>query len=248
LPGPPERASIIVKSGIISRKFQKRFYRPSDPWIADIMCGRYTCKSDIEEIADIIPGKFNYPEFSPSYNIAPSQKSLIATYEEGEYDGELAIWGLVPHWMKDPSRPFINARSETIFEKPSFKYLYKNNRCVAIADGFYEWAVIGGAKQPVYFYLDEGKPFGFAGYWEKDRESESKTFVIMTADANEDVSPYHHRMPVMLTKPEIEAWLKDGNPAVLKPFPYPLKSHVVSRAVNSPKNNSAELIVPYVES
>ena len=211
------------------------------------MCGRYTCKSDIEEIADIIPGKFNYPEFSSSYNIAPSQRSLIATYEDGEYNGELAIWGLVPHWMKDPRRPFINARSETIFEKPSFKYLYKEHRCVAIADGFYEWAKTDGAKQPFYFCLPDHKPFGFAGYWERDRGSDARTFVIMTADANEDVEPYHHRMPVMLKKAEIEAWLKDGNPSVLKPFPYPLESYPVSRAVNSPKNNSAELIVPKKE-
>ena len=209
------------------------------------MCGRYTCKSDIEEISDTIPGKFNYPEFSPSYNVAPSQRSLIATYGDGEYDGELAKWGLVPFWMKDPKKPFINARSETIFEKPSFKYLYEKNRCVAIADGFYEWATINGEKQPVYFYTEDQKPFGFAGYWENDRESDAKTFVIMTTDANEEVRPYHHRMPVMLTKPEIEAWLKDGNPAVLKPFEYPLESHIVSRMVNSPKNNSAELIVPY---
>lgn len=213
------------------------------------MCGRYTCKSDIEEIADIIPGKFNYPEFSKSYNIAPSQRSLIATFDEdsGEYEGELAKWGLVPHWMKDAKKPFINARSETIFEKPSFKYLYKNHRCVAIADGFYEWAVIDDIKRPVYFYREDQKPFGFAGYWEKDRESDGKTFVIMTADANEDVEPYHHRMPVMLTKPEIEAWLEEGNASVLKPFPYTLESHVVSREVNSPKNNSPELIVPYKE-
>ncbi|MCO6511870.1 MAG: SOS response-associated peptidase [Aridibacter famidurans] len=213
------------------------------------MCGRYTCKSEIEEIADIIPGKFNYPEFSKSYNIAPSQPALIATFDEesGEYDGELAKWGLVPHWMKDPKKPFINARSETIFEKPSFKYLYKNHRCVAIADGFYEWAVIDDVKQPVYFYREDQKPFGFAGYWENDRESDGRTFVIMTADANDDVEPYHHRMPVMLTKPEIEAWLKEGNASVLKPFPYPLQSHIVSRAVNSPLNNSAELIVPYKE-
>jgi len=211
------------------------------------MCGRYTCKSEIEEIADIIPGRFNYPEFSKSYNIAPSQPSLIATFEDGEYNGELAKWGLVPHWMKDPRKPFINARSETIFEKPSFKYLYKNHRCVAIADGFYEWAMIDGTKQPVYFYREDGKPFGFAGYWEKDRESDGKTFVIMTADANEEVRPFHHRMPVMLTKPEIEGWLKDGNPSVLRPFDHPMSHHIVSRAVNSPANNSAELIVPYKE-
>ncbi len=213
------------------------------------MCGRYTMTSTIEEISEVIPGKFQYPLFTPSFNIAPSQKALIATYGDDQYIGELAKWGLVPHWMKDPKKPFINARSETIFEKPSFKYLYRDHRCVAIADGFFEWSMFDDVKRPVYFYLKDRQPFGFAGYWERDREEEDlKTFVIMTTDSNKDVEDFHHRMPVLLTKEGIKAWLEKGDKGVLRPFEEPLLNHVVSRIVNSPSNDVPECIEPRKES
>jgi len=207
------------------------------------MCGRYTATTNIEELSEVIPGKFQYPLFSPSYNIAPSQKAPIATFDHDSYIGDSAKWGLVPHWMKNPKKPFINARSETIFEKPSFKYLYRNNRCVVLADGFYEWAMFEGVKRPVYFYIADKKPFGFAGYWENDRKEEGvKSFVIMTTEANKDVEAFHHRMPVMLTKDGIEAWLRDGEKSVLCPYEFPILHHVVSRAVYSPAHNNAECI------
>ncbi len=211
----------------------------------EIMCGRYTVTATIEELTEIIPGKFQYPLFAPSYNIAPSQKALISTYSDDVYNGELAKWGLVPHWMKNPKKPFINARSETIFEKPSFKYLYGKNRCVVLADGFYEWAVFDSVKRPVYFHLEKRKPFAFAGYWEHDRNDETgKTFVIMTTDANKDVEQFHHRMPVMLTKEGVAAWLEKGDKTVLRPFELPIFSHIVSRAVNSPSHNAPDCIEP----
>ena len=209
------------------------------------MCGRYTATTNIEELSEVIPGKFQYPLFTPSYNIAPSQKAPIATYDDDAYKGELAKWGLVPHWMKDPKKPFINARSETIFEKPSFKYLYRKNRCVALADGFYEWSMFDDVKRPVYFYLPDHRPFAFACYWERDRADEAgKTFVIMTTDSSADVEAFHHRMPVMLTKEGVEGWLKDGDKEVLRPFDKPILNHVVSRIVNSPANNGAACIEP----
>ncbi len=209
------------------------------------MCGRYTATSNIEELSEVIPGKFQYPLFTPSYNIAPSQKSLISTFDGKDYHGELAKWGLVPHWMKDPKKPFINARSESVFEKPSFKYLYNNNRCVVPADGFFEWSMFDGVKRPVYFYLEGRNPFAFAGFWERDREVENaKTFVIVTTDASEDVSDFHHRMPVMLTKEGVAAWLAEGEKSVLRPFEGKINSHVVSRIVNSPANNTPACIEP----
>ncbi|MDH3529831.1 MAG: SOS response-associated peptidase [Acidobacteriota bacterium] len=212
------------------------------------MCGRYTATTNIEELSEVIPGKFQYPLFTPSYNIAPSQKAPIVMFEDESYRGEPAKWGLVPHWMKDAKKPFINARSETIFEKPSFKYLYRNNRCVALADGFYEWSMFGDVKRPVYFYLEEHRPFAFAGYWENDRSEEhGKTYVIMTTDANKDVEEFHHRMPVMLDKQGVEAWLRGGRKEVLRPFEGPVLHHLVSRIVNSPANNTEECIVPKEE-
>ncbi len=212
------------------------------------MCGRYTVKSSIEEISDLIPGKFDYPLFAPNYNVAPSQKSLIATYAEEKYIGKMAKWGILPHWMKQKRSPFINARSETAFVKPSFRGLYKNNRCVVIADGFYEWTSIGGKKQPVYFYLKNQRPFAFAGFWQEDRESESLTFIIMTTEANEVIEQFHARMPVILEKKGIEAWLEEGNKEVLMPYNDKIQHHFVSPMVNSPKNNSEECIIPYDES
>ncbi|NNE65329.1 MAG: SOS response-associated peptidase [Pyrinomonadaceae bacterium] len=209
------------------------------------MCGRYTATTNIEELSEVIPGKFQYPLFTPSYNIAPSQKAPIVTFTDDEYHGELAKWGLVPHWMKNPKKPFINARSESIFEKPSFKYLYAKNRCVVLADGFYEWSMFGNTKRPVYFYLENHKPFAFAGYWERDREEKDlRTFVIMTTEAAEDVSNFHHRMPVMLNKQGVEAWLRGGRKEVLRPFAEPIKHHIVSRIVNSPANNTPDCVLP----
>lgn len=214
------------------------------------MCGRYTCKSDIEEISEIIPGKFNYPEISKSYNIAPSQHSLIVTYADQEFAGRSARWGLLPPWLKGKANPFINARSETAFEKPSFKNLYKNNRCVAVADGFYEWVKRrSGQKQPVYFYLPDHRPFGFAGFHQTDQETGDETFVIMTAAANDEVKPVHDRMPVILDREGIDRWLRLGEREVIGSYRSGvIKNHFVAPIVNSPRNNSEECIIPYEES
>ena len=207
------------------------------------MCGRYAVKSDIEEISELFKGKFRYPEIRPNYNVAPSQKALIVLHDDEGYEGELAKWGLLPHWMKADRKPFINARSETVLEKPSFKYLMKGNRCVVPADGFYEWKKVAGGKQPVFFHLD--KPFAFAGFWEKDKESDEKTFLILTTEANETVKPVHSRMPVILEEFQISAWLEDGNDAVFDSVASDfLQYHDVSTAVNSPRNNSEDLLKP----
>ncbi|MCW5962289.1 MAG: SOS response-associated peptidase [Pyrinomonadaceae bacterium] len=205
------------------------------------MCGRYAVKSDIEEISELFPGKFKYPEFRPNYNVAPSQKALIVLKNDDVFEGIYAKWGLLPSWMKADRKPFINARSETVLEKPSFKYLMKSNRCVIPADGFYEWKKVAGGKQPVFFHLD--KPFAFAGFWEKDKESDDKTFLILTTEANETVKPVHSRMPVILEEFQIQSWLEDGDDSVFRSVASDsLEFYEVSMEVNSPKNNSADLL------
>lgn len=208
------------------------------------MCGRYALKSTIEEISEIFHGRFNYPEIAPSYNIAPTQKSLIATGGPDEYLGELAEWGLVPHWMKEKKRGFINARSETFDVKPSFKNLYPKKLCAVLADGFFEWATIEGVKRPVYFYLKNRKPFAFAGLWE--HAEEGKTFTILTTEANPVVAEFHERMPVVLPDGDhIERWVTEGDKELLAPLDPGLTSfHVVSRVANSPHNNTPECIEP----
>lgn len=208
------------------------------------MCGRYTLSSSGEEIAQIVKGKLSYPKFGKSYNIAPSQHTLIITLGDGEYSGELAYWGLVPVWMKEARKPFINARAETVLEKPSFKYLYKNHRCVVPADGFYEWETVNGKKRPVYFHLPQRRPFAFAGFWEKDREHEGeKSFVVMTTSANSFMKPIHDRMPVILDADGVEAWLRGGDTGVLTTPPDGLlEADRVSTMVNSPANNNHHCI------
>lgn len=211
------------------------------------MCGRYTLSSGPDEIGELVKGKLSYPKFGKSYNIAPSQHSLIITLGDGGFHGELAYWGLVPSWMKEPKKPFINARAETILVKPSFKYLYKNHRCVVPADGFYEWETVKGKKRPVYFHLPERKPFAFAGFWERSREHEGqKTFVVMTTEANAFMRPVHDRMPVILDREGVEAWLCGGNTDVLATPPENLlECERVSAMVNSPANNNHHCIEPF---
>lgn len=210
------------------------------------MCGRYTLSAGPDEVSELVLGRFSYPKFGKSYNIAPSQHSLIVTSDEGIYRGELAYWGLVPAWMKEARKPFINARAETVLEKPSFKYLYKNHRCVVPADGFYEWEKTKGGKRPVYFHLPGRKPFAFAGFWEKSREHEgAKSFVIMTTEANDFMRPVHDRMPVMLDREGVEAWLREGDVDVLVTPPDGiLEADRVSTMVNSPTNNDHRCIEP----
>ena len=211
------------------------------------MCGRYTLSSGPEEVAELVKGKFNYPKFGKSYNIAPSQHSLIVTLKDDVFAGELAYWGLIPVWMKDPKKPFINARAETVLEKPSFKYLYKNHRCVVPADGFYEWEAVAGKKRPVYFHLPARKPFAFAGFWEKSREHEGeKCFVVMTTEANDFMRPVHDRMPVMLDRDGVGRWLRDGDMETLVTPPNELlEADRVSTMVNSPANNNHHCIEPF---
>ncbi len=167
-------------------------------------------------------------------------------------------WGLVPSWSKEAptSKGLINARAETITEKPSFREAFKSRRCIIPASGFYEWQKKGtGAKQPFYFYLKEKDVFGFAGLWEEWLNKLTgellETCTIITTEANEVLKPVHDRMPVIL-KPEnydewLDAKLKDTSrlQELLKPYPAKeMSSHAVSRSVNIPDSDSAELIVP----
>jgi putative SOS response-associated peptidase YedK len=171
-------------------------------------------------------------------------------------------WGLVPFWAKDPTigNRLINARAESLDEKPSFKYAFAKRRCLIVADGFYEWKKPeSGAKssQPYYFSLREGKAFVFAGLWESwqpkdDPESKLITCTIITTVANALVAKVHDRMPVILNAEDKWAWLREDNPAALKALLKPapddlLQAWEVSRAVNDPKNDSPECIKPLQE-
>lgn len=224
------------------------------------MCGRFTQKAPWEKVSRefSIANTPSKTLFEPRYNIAPTQ--IIAAVRELESTREAAElkWGLVPSWSKDESigNRMINARAETITEKPSFREAFRSRRCIIPASGFYEWQKAEkGAKQPFYFYLKDRELFGFAGLWEEWLDKQTgellETCTIITTEANEVLKPVHERMPVILKAQDYDEWLdpKERNTDKLQTLlaPYPAKemdSHPVSRSVNITTTNTAELIAP----
>ena len=219
------------------------------------MCGRYT----LTEISEHLQVRFGFEDsgivLEPRYNIAPTQIAPVAIERGGSRVLELMRWGLVPSWAKDESIGVktINARAETIAEKPSFKRAYASRRCLVPADGFYEWRKgPGNQKIPVRFVLKDRGPFAFAGLWECKRgESGSLyTFTIITTQANELVQPVHNRMPVILQPGDEKTWLDPRTspgalPALLAPYPASgMEAYDVSTLVNAPANDSPACIEP----
>jgi putative SOS response-associated peptidase YedK len=223
------------------------------------MCGRFTQKAPWEKIEK----EFNVKDdqnmdLPPRYNIAPSQQIAAVRVLEGVRELSPLKWGLVPSWAKDADigNRLINARAETLAQKPSFRDAFKKRRCIIPTTGFFEWAKKGsGAKQPFYFYLKDKDVFGFAGLWEEwlDRDSGEllETCTIITTEANEVLEPVHDRMPVIVKPKDYEQWLDpneknaDRLQTILAPYPADeMLSHAVSRAVNYPESNSSELIEP----
>ncbi|MGR3764739.1 SOS response-associated peptidase [Rossellomorea sp. NS-SX7] len=216
------------------------------------MCGRFSLTTPLEElVSQFLIDEF-IEEAYPRYNIAPSQRVLSLISNKGKRKAGETLWGLVPGWAKaDKWKPLINARSETLLEKPSFRSLVHKKRMVIFSDGFYEWKKEEDGKVPVRFQLKSESPFVFAALW--DRSSDGQvTSTILTTEANELVNPVHNRMPVMLKDNEsIERWLNidkysfDEASKLLVPFPHEdMKSYEVSRLVNSPKNDVEECINP----
>lgn len=221
------------------------------------MCGRYTLHHHSEEIADRFGVDPIIELTPPRFNIAPSQIVPIVR-QIGEREVIGCKWGLVPYWAKDPAigNKLINAKAETLAEKPSFKYALAKRRCLIPADGFYEWQKKGKApSQPIYVRRRDGGLFAFAGLWEEWRvpgadDERLQTFTIVTTEPNELISQFHHRMAVIL-KPEEEAvWLDLKNKPqdvlpLLRPYPAEeLEAFLVSRAVNSPSFDDASCIAP----
>lgn len=221
------------------------------------MCGRFVSKAKKEEIEREFKVEIGSSDLTvPRYNIAPTQ--FIAAVTEGETSREVSLfkWGLVPHWAKDESigSKLINARAETLSEKPSFRDAFRSRRCIIPASGFYEWQKTAkGAKQPFYFYLKEKEVFGFAGLWEEWLDKQTgeltETCTIITTEANEVLKPVHDRMPVILKADDYNFWLdekiKDTSELqnLLVPFDAAkMDSHAVSRSINNPAADSEELI------
>lgn len=213
------------------------------------MCGRYSLTRRQQEISERFGLDQLLAEFSPRFNISPTQKVPVVLKEEGEKKLEAVQWGLIPSWVKDlkTAKPIINARSETLLEKQTFKRSLMKRRCIIPADGFYEWKKEGKAKIPMWIHCTDNRLFGFAGIYDvwKNAEGEKlRTFSIITCAANDSVAPVHDRMPVILT-PEAESlWLDESIEnaselmSVLVPAPNELITmHQVSSEVNSSRRD-----------
>ncbi len=221
------------------------------------MCGRFTLTVDPADLQAALPGVAVPSDMPPRYNVAPTQPVAVVA-NNGQNKVEFFQWGLIPSWAKDPKigSRMINARAETLAEKPAFRTAYKRRRCLVLADGFYEWRKEPGrtAKTPMYIRLKSGAPFAFAGLWEAwhpDGDEPLLTCTIITTTPNSLLQKIHDRMPVIL-KPEAHAlWLapEEKKPEelskLLKPFPASLMTaYVVSPLVNRPAVDTPELVRP----
>jgi putative SOS response-associated peptidase YedK len=220
------------------------------------MCGRYTVAVDPQLLAERF--HVTLPEdFAPRFNVAPTDSVLALTERSAGRELMVARWGLVPHWAKDAKAGarMINARAETLAERSAYRSLLAKNRCLILADGFYEWRLDpDGRKRPVRYALDDGSPFGFAGLWTSWRDPESgeslRTCTIITTDANALVAPVHDRMPVILPRGVEDEWLDRDVPpaaAVQLLLPYPSEQMTAADAsmlVNSVKNDDLRLFDP----
>lgn len=215
------------------------------------MCGRFAFYSPTEATAALFgaPGSL---EFEPRYNIAPTQPiAAVRNAREGGRELVALRWGLVPFWAKDPSigNRMINARAETVAEKPAFRAAYRKRRCLVLADGFYEWKKEAGGKTPYLISLASGEPFAFAGLWEhwvsKETGEVIESGTLLTTEANDFMQQLHHRMPVIVEPDSAESWLTGDDTAVesLTTNTPALRAWPVEKRVNSPANEGEALIV-----
>ena len=218
------------------------------------MCGRFTLRSSGKVVAEAFDLP-EVPELQPRFNIAPAQPVAVVRQKPDRMERELAFlrWGLIPAWADDPSigDRMANARSETAATKPSFRSAFRSRRCLVVADGFYEWQKTNGKKQPYYIRLQNDRPFGLAGLWERwEKGGEPvESCTILTTDANELMQPIHERMPVILSPDQYDLWLdprcqdteKMAN--LLRPYSSKdLLAYPVSTLVNNWRHDEAKCV------
>jgi putative SOS response-associated peptidase YedK len=218
------------------------------------MCGRFAQKSSAKKVSK----QFKVEEVPPlveRYSVAPTQ-SVLVVREPDAREAVFLKWGLVPRWAKDPAigNKLINARAETVTEKPSFREAFARRRCLVPLDGFYEWARRGDRKRPFYFHLRGGEPFAVAGLWEVWEGGDDgplETCTLLTTEANELLAPYHDRMPVIIRPEDYDLWLDAGmrSAELLRPLLRPYSSdamsaYAVSPMVNSPSTDSPRCVEP----
>jgi putative SOS response-associated peptidase YedK len=220
------------------------------------MCGRFALKAPPRTIQE----HFHLPEtidLPPRYNIAPSQNiAVVRKLPQNEFRQlDMLRWGLIPHWAKDMKIGYkmINARGETLAQKPSFRAAFKKRRCLVVADGFYEWKHSGSSKQPYYVHFKDNSVFAFAGLWESWNNHDGniiESCTIITTLPNELIRKIHDRMPVILLPEQYELWLQASSPEqslqeLITPYPADeMEAYRISTEVNSPQNDSPSCIIP----
>ena len=218
------------------------------------MCGRYTL-TELPAEAELVPPPGEAITLTPRYNIAPTNYCPVIPQADPARI-YLYKWGLIPHWAKDAKAGYrmINARAESLQEKPAFRGSLPRQRCLVLADGFYEWKATGQGKQPYRITLSTNAPFTFAGLhgrWFDHSGNPIDSFTIITTEPNELMLPIHDRMPVILDEMEGEKWLDPNTPiadalTLLKPYdPLQMKAYPVSPSVGNVKNDHERLILPY---
>ena len=219
------------------------------------MCGRFAFHATADELLEAF-GVIVAPDLEPRYNIAPSQPvPVIRADQDGERHMDLLRWGLVPSWAKDSKigNRLINARAETVAEKPAFRSAYKRRRCLIAASGFFEWQASPGGKIPMYISDPSGRPYAFAGLWERWQQAGAaplETCLIVTVAANNVLQPVHERMPAVLDADAQATWLSALTPAqdcrsLLRPAAERFtRFWPVSRKVNNPAHEGPDLLVP----
>jgi putative SOS response-associated peptidase YedK len=227
------------------------------------MCGRITATFEFSDVRVRWNLDSDLPPYVPRYNIAPEQigtaneqKVPVIFLHENSNHCRLMHWGLIPNSATDPimGNQMINARAETLTEKPAFKHLVESRRCIIPADGFYEWRKEGKRKIPMWVHLKTREPFGMAGLWDDWRNPSGKrveSFTIITTEPNELIRPIHNRMPVILRPEDEEPWLDVFRisfakaRSLLKPYPDELMAaHDVSTVVNSANYDGPDCIQP----
>ena len=219
------------------------------------MCGRYAFFSPAEAVKRAF-SLDDFPPLEPRYNIAPTQPVPVLREEQpGRRQVALLHWGLIPSWARDRSvgNRMINARAETLSERPAYRAAFRRRRCVVLADGWYEWQVVASGKQPWFIHSRDGAPLGLAGLWETWRDPAGgepvESCTIVTTDAVGPLAEIHHRMPAVLPAAGLEAWLdpRQQDVAALSGWlgprdPAEFSARAVSRRVNDPRNQGADLI------
>jgi len=220
------------------------------------MCGRYTIYVDIEELIHLFAidsADIRY-EYKPNYNVAPTHTVPVILNDDGRRVIDGFRWGLVPFWAKDVKIGFkmINARAETVAEKPAYGRLLKSRRVVIPADGFYEWQKVGAEKQPYRFTLKDESPYGYAGLWDEWKQPDGellRSCTIITTTPNDLVKDVHDRMPVILPSDAVDTWLdpettdKETLQSLLAPYPADkMTRYAVSKDVGNVKNSGSKLI------